>query len=400
MSQRVLVPVGVNRPWRDRWTTGRIQGKLHFSSRRPLQYMMMTPFHTLHYSPHHVVVLLKKIHSLHFSCRDLWVWVSEIVEDMNSKHAANKQILGRDKVTNTHSGFLKSLLEVATTYSVTSIIYTWSSKAHKNKSRPWLAVYNKCVLQFSSKAFAQFWFHWVRTHTHTCQLCTWSSQHKEVYIYIYIFGKRYNLKSYLFMDWFFDGKLNFSKHLLFIKFLQKEKEKNSDLKLINPSNFTKVTKLKGGLIGGGFTGLIGWKMDGWDDWAFVSFVKSQVIDCSIFHSRPLLEKFSHIHHHPWRTPQGDYARGGDPFYFDMFPCSHRKTCCLHVSREVPILGGSWVLLRFGKPLGSCPWVSLPPSLDGRTHSYQNLPYNMIWACELSFIPSFECLLVAVSVRYI
>jgi hypothetical protein len=202
------------------------------------------------------------------------------------------------------------------------------------------------------------------------------------------------------MDWFFDGKLNFSKHLLFIKFLQKEKEKNSDLKLINPSNFTKVTKLKGGLIGGGFTGLIGWKMDGWDDWAFVSFVKSQVIDCSIFHSRPLLEKFSHIHHHPWRTPQGDYARGGDPFYFDMFPCSHRKTCCLHVSREVPILGGSWVLLRFGKPLGSCPWVSLPPSLDGRTHSYQNLPYNMIWACELSFIPSFECLLVAVSVRYI
>jgi hypothetical protein len=45
------------------------------------------------------------------------------------------------------------------------------------------------------------------------------------------------------MDWFFDGKLNFSKHLLFIipkeltqeevgrkKILQKEKEKNSDLK--------------------------------------------------------------------------------------------------------------------------------------------------------------------------
>jgi hypothetical protein len=45
------------------------------------------------------------------------------------------------------------------------------------------------------------------------------------------------------MDWFFDGKLNFSKHSLFIipkeltqeevgrkKILQKEKEKNSDLK--------------------------------------------------------------------------------------------------------------------------------------------------------------------------
>jgi len=45
--------------------------------------------------------------------------------------------------------------------------------------------------------------------------------------------------------------------------MQKEKETISDLKLLNPSNFTKVTKLKGGLlIGGGFTSMDGRWMGG------------------------------------------------------------------------------------------------------------------------------------------
>jgi hypothetical protein len=161
-----------------------------------------------------------------------------------------QQILGRDKVTNR----LWFSISVGSCNILShSIMCTYLII----KSTPKKVVYDWLgVLQFSRKAFAQFWFHWVLIHTHTqrhvsCALDL-ASIRKVIYIYII----------YLFMDWFFDGKLNFSKHLLFIKFLQKEKEKKFWLKTINPSNFTKVTKLKGGLIGDGFTGMDGRWMGG------------------------------------------------------------------------------------------------------------------------------------------
>jgi hypothetical protein len=120
---------------------------------------------------------LKKIHSLHFSCRDLWV--EEWIVDINSN--MQQQILGRDKVTNT-LGF-QSLLEVAT-YSLT-LSYILDHQKHKKKSamtgcmQGCIAIQGKLLLNFDSIRFSY-------THTEACQLCTGSSQHKEGNKNIYI----------------------------------------------------------------------------------------------------------------------------------------------------------------------------------------------------------------------
>jgi hypothetical protein len=211
MGQRVLVPIGVNRPWRDRWTEGWWDGQLDgfrgsFISHPNVLYNIWW-FHSIPFTPPTMLLcFLKRIHSL--LCISL-AGICELSEwncRHELKHAANR-FLAETK-WQTHSGF-QSLLEVATTYSVTSIICTYLiiKSSQKQKVGLWLAVCNKCVLQFSRKAFAQFWFRWVLIHTHreACQLCTGSSQHKEgniyiyIYIYIYISLERDIIKKFTFL---------------------------------------------------------------------------------------------------------------------------------------------------------------------------------------------------------
>jgi hypothetical protein len=57
--------------------------------------------------------------------------------------------------------------------------------------------------------------------------------------------------------------------------MQKERETISDLKLLNPSNFTKVDKIERRINHWRWVHKHGWKMDGWDDWHLYDLLRAK-----------------------------------------------------------------------------------------------------------------------------